>query len=340
MNSKEAHIIGKTIINLLEQNNEILDYISEISVKYDEFEILPNSILSLPVDQNAASRVRDLQTKLNNLNSQTLSVIRKIPPFKFIPLSIRIIQDLNILIELSENETLRELLNNEMSIIQEEHTHAYSEKNFKTVYKFAFICSGINKKLYLLQYLASTLITLGEIKEYNNEEYGVFEIYIDQSEQSVAGLGIILLSLHKLYNQLLKITNEEDHYLEYYKIETGTKWLKVLGKQGAIVLLTLLISNSKDIIVEIIKNPTPTENTKDRISNSAALLELLENSKKAGLSESELEIIRKTYIASILQISAGTKEIRIGDELIVSEKSNDSTAKMLNKEALKTYEIE
>lgn len=340
MNSKKANKIVKSIFNLLEQNNEILDYLGKISVKYEEFDILPNNILSLPIDQNAAARVRDLQTKINNLNSQTLEIIRSIPPFKFIPLSNNLIQELKNLNQLSENETLNELLTNEMNIIQEEHTHAYSEKNFKTVYKFSSLCSSINKKLYLLKYLASTLVTLGESNEYDTEKYNVLEIYIDQNEHSVAGLGIILLSLHKLYNQLLKITHEEDHNLEYFKIETGTKWLKILGKKEAMILLTILITNSKDIIIEVIKNPIPTEKTAERISNSSAILELLEKSKQAGLPESELEIIRKAYIASILQISAGTKEIKIGEDLLIKENPSESNAKLLNKEALKTYEIE
>lgn len=340
MNSKKAYEIGISIFDLRERNKGILEYIKKIGAKYEEFQTFPNNILSLPTDQNAAARVRDLQGKINNLTSETLTIVRSIPPFKFIPDANIFINDLRKLNELSENTTLNELLTNEISVILEEHTHAYAEKNFTKVNKFSHICYGIHKKLYLLEYLASTLVTLGEREQYDKDQYEVFEIYIEQNEQSVVGLGILLLSLHKLYSFLLKITEEGDDNLEYFKIETGSKWLRFLGKKEALVLLTLLITKSSDIVIEVIKNRIPSESVRERISNSSALLDLLEKSKKSGLSEKEMEIIKKAYIASILQISAGTKEIKLGNESIVNVDSNEADTKKLNKEAMQTFEIE
>ncbi|MCW7503533.1 hypothetical protein [Leptospira paudalimensis] len=340
MNSKNAYEIGLSIIDLLDNNSEILKYLNNIGLKHEEFGILPNQILTIPLDQNALPRIRDLQTKINNLTSTTLSIIRSFPPFDFIPKANTLIENIRRINSISENETLNELLNNEISIITIEHTHAYSERNFPTVYKFTSICNGIYKKLSLLEYLAKTLTKLGEGKEYNFNQNEVFELYIDQNEHSVAGIGILLLSLHKLYNLLLKITKEEKENLKYYKIETGSKWLKFFGKKEAFFLLTLLITNSSAVLQEIIKNRIPPEKVSERISNSSAILDLIEKSKAAGLSEQELEILKKTYIASILQISAGTSEIKIGTETILKVESNDADSKKLSDEALKILEIE
>lgn len=336
MNSRNAYALGLRLKDITERNDQILTYLYDIGAKHQDYLTLPNLLLGIPMNNEMGSKVKQLQQSIRLQGDATLARIRNMPPYDFVPKAAELTADLQALREISGNSTLEELLSKEMKLLPVEHTHAYSERDFNRIFGFVLLCKSVRDKLSLLTYLFDSFIQLGGEPQPHTEDLGEMELFIDQDDNSVLGLAILLMSIQTLYTTISKIYGGDIVPLQYIKVETGSKWLKFFGRKEVLVLITVLLTEVGSTVRDLSKNQVPPETAVQRMQTATGLLDLLEKGKKAGLKEEDMDLIRKAFQASVLQMSAGSREITVDKFNILKEKETTPETKRLTNNAKET----
>ncbi|TGL67625.1 hypothetical protein [Leptospira levettii] len=328
----------KTIFEDFKNNNSaLMNYIEKIAKTADGYLTVPSKILSL--NQNdfhtLKTSINDLKSKINNLNSSQLSMIREIKPHDFYPLIDQFRKDLLTISEIYEESHLydEEIIKNLLHY----HTDSYSEKNFDNVYKFSSICKTINDKFYLFGYTIDALGNLYSKELYPDlsEDEDIFELFIEDTSSDFSEFLFFLFTFYQLLKIITEIHSDEieNKSLKIIKIESGSKILKIKIDPGvAAIASAIIISLSTQLESIQFKQDEDEDffNNLNKIEKISDLYKKIESNQNIPYKNQLKEKLNTQLKYLIYEISKEDQSINLNEKVITKKNVSKTTVQKPN----------
>ena len=312
MNSRRLQKIADSLRKLNRAHIDILTYFRQVSVFHSNFVDELKGVSEL----GNAIELHKYQTNLNQIRAKALKSIRSKTPHQFISSMNRLLEDSRSAYEWN----FISLILADPEEIFEEHTNAYSEKKLEDVVVFTNRCFEIQKQIDISMNIPETIqeSVSSFAQKQHTEEKSTIDLYITDRDITLIGFANIIWLIIGLYNILCEIenVNSDEFPLEIIRLESGSKWLRLLGYSGVISILTLILTQSFSGFRDLINGTISREKFQNQAAETEAVIELYRKADDAGLDDGTKAMLRFFVRRSVLELMEGSSEVRLNDEIL------------------------
>lgn len=312
--------------SLIEKSSSVFDYLETISsFKIIFFEMSIKFRNSL--DRTNSSKTHNNVNELVNLSikheKECLDQIREIRPREF----ITILNDLKRSLKhiLIFDDKFKEDLSDEIDILIDLHTDAYSERNFEQIFAFSNLCFHFLERFGKIKFSAK-IFKENLILDYPtiSSNNSIIDIQILSEIEDLEKFYSFLKLLDKLYKDLCKTIDIQynDYPLNIIKIESGSIWSKVFGNSKVIELIKDLLFGLANYIRDLQTGKIKRKQFENEIEKANLLLDLTKKAKESGMVEKNIKLLEKTFNQALIGVSKSlpesTTEIIINDKTLLN----------------------
>jgi len=320
MTTKEFLKHSEKVIETVNSQKDLIKFLDEIASFNSDYIELYKKLRGCYTNSNTRTyeNMSKVIIEIDGKNKQVLARIRFKKPFDLytqLQLLINGLSEIQIF-----GDEIDVFLKNDVRILIDSHTEAYSERNFNHIFSFVSFCIPFVTKLNRFFHSAQVFTNNINILESDMpKENDVIDIQVVNSSFSLEDFTSFLSIIDKLYHETCASLNfhYSDYPLNIIKIESGSIWTKLFGQKHVIKLIKELIFGLGSYIRDLQTGNIDKEKFANKIEKAGLVLDLIEKAKKIGLKSDKQILLEKAFNQTIVSISkslpSSTTEIFLDD---------------------------
>ena len=278
--------------------------------------------------------------EITRMNNEVLSEIRKMKPFDLISNFQSLVQDFNK-VEILQNE-LKDFIEIDIIKVIDNHTEAYSEKQFDEIVIFVNTCNIFSEKINRYTYVANVVIQSLSVDESDlKNEFNIIDIQVNHSDNDINAFLNFLTFLDQIYSKSCQAfeIHYEDFPLTIIKIESGSIWSRLSGNEKMLELISDLITKLSGFVRDLITGKISLEQFENKVKKAEIVLDLMVKANGMGLPPEKKVLLEKVFESAVSDFAKSlpksTTSITLNDNIVLQVDTTEQKKITGGKKALR-----